>query len=289
MQCGLARRGFAERILRGVQMTDRDVRWDGDDATAVARLRAAGCVFAEDEVALLRAETLAEDDFEAALTRRENGEPLEQIVGWAMFDGLRIRVTPGVFVPRLRSTALLTVVDRYVAAGELRLDTGAVVVDLCCGSGALGAALRRRHPNAAVVAADIDPDATRCAHLNLGANASVLTGDLFEPLPESIRGRVDLLMVNAPYVPTDRIADMPPEAREHESRTALDGGEDGLDLHRRIARSAHLWVRPAGLLVLETSRRQASESAAGFHPDLWEVTVVVDDEVDGTVVSARRR
>lgn len=188
----------------------------------VTRLRAAGCVFAEDEARLLVAAAGAPTSpavLAVLVERRAAGEPLEQILGWAEFCGLRVAVEPGVFVPR-RRTALL-VREAAALAGP-----GAVVVDLCCGSGAVGAALLARH-QVELYAADIDPTAVRW---NIGARGRVLEGDLDGPLPPTLRGRVDVLVANAPYVPTRAIATMPAEARDHEPRTALDGGPDGLDI-----------------------------------------------------------
>lgn len=137
-----------------------------------------------------------------------------------------------------------------------------------------------------LVAADIDPDATEVAAENLGDRGIVVTGNLFDPLPTRFRGAVDVLAVNAPYVPTDAIAIMPPEARDHEHRVALDGGADGLDLHRRIAAGAADWVRRGGSVVIEVSAEQAPVSAELFRTAGFTTDVVRDDEVDGTCVVA---
>jgi len=160
----------------------------------VAALRSAGCVFAEDEARILVAEATSPAELMAWTARRMAGEPLEQVVGWASFAGLRIAVDPGVFVPRRRSELLVAAAGREPAT---------VVVDLCCGTGALGAALSARWPEAEVHAADSDPVAVACARRNLPPER-VHEGDLYDALPGELRGRVDLLVVNAPYVPTGR-------------------------------------------------------------------------------------
>ena len=99
-------------------------------------------------------------------------------------------------------------------------------------------------------AADIDPAAVRCARRNLGpAGGQVYQGDLYGPLPAGLRGRVDILLANVPYVPTSDVALLPPEAREHEARVALDGGPDGLDVLRRVAAGAPAWLAPGGHLL----------------------------------------
>jgi release factor glutamine methyltransferase len=198
----------------------------------VARLRAAGCVFAEDEARLLVAQAQTPADLESMVDSRVAGLPLEQILGWAMFCGLRIAVEPGVFVPRRRT--------EHLARTAIALARpGVVVVDLCCGTGAVGAAVAAAVSGVDLTATDIDPVAVECAHRNLAPyGAAVLQGDLYDALPLSLVGRVDLLVANAPYVPTAEIAWMPPEARDHEPHRALDGGADGLAWHRRIAAGA---------------------------------------------------
>src|SRR5262249_59230848 len=117
------------------------------------------------------------------------------------------------------------------AAGLAR--PGAVIVDLCCGTGALGAALAASVERAEVHAVDVDPAAVRCARRNVPG--TVYQGDLFEPLPSTLRGRIDILLANVPYVPTREIELMPAEARLHEDRVALDGGPDGQSLLRPAA------------------------------------------------------
>ena len=135
-------------------------------------------------------------------------------------------------------------------------------------------------------ATDIDPAAVRCARRNLAdlSPAGVLQGDLYAPLPPSLTGRVDVLLANAPYVPTDSIALMPPEARLYEPRIALDGGPDGLDVHRRIASDAIRWLAPHGHLLVETSRSQAPGSVAAFQRGGLAAEVVSSEELDATIV-----
>jgi len=245
----------------------------------VGVLRAAGCVFAEDEAALLAAEAHSTEVLAELVARRVAGEPFEQVLGWAEFRGLRVSVEPTVFVPRLRTGV---VVDAAVAV----MRSGDVVVDLCCGVGAIGAAIAAEVTGVEVYAADVDPVAVGCARRNLPPDR-VFVGDLYDALPDSLRRRVDVLAVNAPYVPTDAIATMPPEARDHEALIALDGGADGLDVQRRVAAGAAEWLAPGGHLVIETSRAQAAYTVAAFDAAGLEARVVTDDEVDGTAVIGR--
>jgi release factor glutamine methyltransferase len=243
----------------------------------VARLRAAGCVFAEDEARLLLAAAQTPAELTAMVDQRVAGLPLEQIVGWAEFCGLRIVMEPGVFVPRRRTELLVR-----EAAALAR--PGAVVVDLCCGSGAVGAALAATVGGIQLYAVDIDPAAVRCARRNVVGSGRVYEGDLYEPLPSALRGRVDVLAVNAPYVPTDAVALMPPEARLHEARVALDGGPDGLDVQRRVAADAAAWLAPGGHLLIETSERQAARTVEIFSRSGLTPRVVRSEELDATVV-----
>ncbi|GLY53346.1 putative protein N(5)-glutamine methyltransferase [Lentzea sp. NBRC 102530] len=218
----------------------------------VERLRAAGCVFAEEEAALLEEAAESPRHLEELVTQRVNGLPLEHAVGWAMFCGQRIVVTRGVFVPRHRTELLV----------DLATDLNpSVVVDLCCGSGAVGAVLQHRLPHAEVHAADIDPVAVACARQNL---ADVHEGDLFDALPPHLKGTIDVIVANVPYVPTLDIPFMPVEARDHEARVALDGGTDGLEVLRRVAVQAVTWLRPGGHLLSETSERQAPAALVAF-------------------------
>ncbi|MCE7002657.1 putative protein N(5)-glutamine methyltransferase [Kibdelosporangium philippinense] len=219
----------------------------------VSRLRAVGCVFAEDEARLLIDAAQDAADLAEMIERRVAGLPLEHVLGWAEFHGHRIAVDPGVFVPRRRTEFLVSQALALVRPGS-------VVVDLCCGSGAVGAALAAA-AEVELHAVDIDPAAVKCARRNV---SNVYLGDLYAPLPVDLRGRVDVLVANAPYVPTEAIALMPPEARDHEPLVALDGGVDGLDVQRRVSAEAVDWLASGGHLLIETSDRQAEHTAAAF-------------------------
>jgi len=252
-------------------------------AGIVAELRAAGCVFAEEEAAVLAASAADPGELAALVARRVAGVPLEHVVGWAEFCGRRIVVADGVFVPRHRTEFLVELATGLAASAAAGRDAPPVVVDLCCGSGALGAVVAARLgapggvvagggvpparppavPPVVLHAADVDAAAVRCARHNVEpVGGQVHEGDLFAALPGELRGRVDVLIANAPYVPTEEIALMPPEAREYEPLVALDGGADGLDVLRRVIAGAGAWLAPGGHLLIETSVRQAPALAA---------------------------
>ncbi|WP_369639111.1 putative protein N(5)-glutamine methyltransferase [Nocardia sp. JMUB6875] len=288
-----------------------------DTDTLVARLRAAGCVFAEDEAALLLSATSDPDRLEWLVAQRIAGFPLEHLLGWAEFRGLRVTVASGVFVPRQRTSflveqavalgrALGTEPQRSSSTAGLASHTGAVstrilsgdagpppraivAVDMCCGCGALGLAFAKELAAEGIrvelTAADIEPAAVRCARENLAAvDGQVFEGDLFEAIPTDLRGRVHVLLANTPYVPSGEIGGMPPEARDHEPRRALDGGTDGLDVLRRIAAVAGEWLAPGGYLLVEESEEQAPVAAEIMRSHGLDARIAECEELGATVV-----
>jgi release factor glutamine methyltransferase len=257
----------------------------------VATLRAAGCVFAEEEARLLIAEARTPDELGAMVDRRAAGVPLEYVVGWAEFCGLRIALDEGVFVPRRRTEFLV-----HQAADAVRRTAGSdrpvspvrtVIVDLCCGSGAVGAALFAALPDVDIHAVDIDPVAARCARRNLG-RGQVYEGNLYDALPAALQGQVDILVANAPYVPSSAVGLLPVEARVYEPRVALDGGANGLDIVRLIAERAKLWLAENGHLLVETSERQGAQTREMFASNGLLPRVVSSSEWNATVVIGRR-
>ena len=252
-----------------------------DPEGLVERLRAGGCVYAEEEAALLGGAATGAD-LESLVARRLAGEPLEVLLGWVGFEGVRVDTAPGVFVPRARSGLLVR-----LALAALQPLREPLAVDLGCGTGALGAVVAHHRPDAVVHAADLDPAAVACARRNLPADR-VHRGDLYDALPTGLIGRVDVLLVNAPYVPTDHVGLLPPEARLHEPRAALDGGPDGLAVQRRVAAGAARWLAPGGVLLLETGRAQAPSTLALLRDAGLDAALHTDDSLDATVAVGRR-
>lgn len=269
-------RGSARSTVRDVDQSLLDA--------LTARLRAAGCVFAEDEAVLLAERADDAAHLEALVARRVAGEPLEHVLGYVDFHGLRVAVDPGVFVPRQRTTLL---VDEAVALGR-RAGSAVVLVDLCCGAGALGLATAvglGGDETVALHASDVDPAAVACAARNVAAvGGTASAGDLFDPLPPGLRGRVDLLLANVPYVPSGEIPLLPREARDHEAHVALDGGGDGLDVLRRVAAEAPAWLAPGGHLLTESGERQAAGAVAVLDRAGLVARVVRDDDIGATIV-----
>lgn len=248
----------------------------------VRRLRSVGCVFAEDEAALLITEATTAAKLSSMLERRVGGLPLEHVLGWAEFCGLRIAVDPGVFVPRRRTELLVRRAVAHAAPGP-------VVVDLACGSGAVGVAIVTAIGPATLHAVDLEPAAVRCARRNVEPiGGHVSQGDLFEPLPATLRGRVDILSANVPYVPTEAVGLLPPEARLHEPLIALDGGRDGLDVLRRVAEAAPGWLAPGGQVLMEIGEHQSPGACAALTAAGLVAATIHDDELGATIVTGRR-
>jgi release factor glutamine methyltransferase len=229
--------------------------------------------------ALLAASAAGCGSIDAVLARRLEGEPLAWITGWATFCGVRIRVDHGVFVPRPHTGGLAR------RAAEV-LPPDGIAVDLCTGSGAVAAILGAAHPRATVVGTDVDPVAVACARRN---GVLSLEGDLDQPLPPSMRGRVDLVTAVVPYVPTEELHLLPRDVLAREPRQALDGGPRGTTQLVRAAEAAARWLRPGGTVVLELGGDQATEMTEEL-TDLGfvDVRVRADEEGRDRAIEARR-
>ncbi len=262
----------------------------------VQRLRKAGCVFAEEEARLLISHAQTSADLEALVEKRTGGLPLESVLGWADFCGLRISIDTGVFVPRRRTELLIrqavSLVREARTAGvsnatatQASVPPRTVVVDLCCGSGALGVALVAALDHVELHAVDIDSSAVRCARRNVSPfGGHAYQGDLYDALPTILKGRIDVIVANVPYVPTGELALLPPEARIHEPKVALDGGVDGLHVLRRVTQEAPLWLAPGGHLLVETSERQGPQAVKEFTRKGLVTRMARSDELNATVV-----
>ena len=226
-----------------------------DRARVVEALAAGGCVAPDAEAdALLEAEHEGRGPVGELVARRVRGEPLAWITGRVRFCGLHVRVDPGVFVPRPHTEALAR------RAAELLPDAGAAV-DLCTGSGAVAAVLRAAHPQARVVATDVDPAAVACARRN---GVQAFEGDLDGPLPRSLRGNVDVVTAVVPYVPTEELHLLPRDALANEPRRALDGGPGGTAMLVRAAEAAGRLLAPDGVVLLELGGDQSEEVGAAL-------------------------
>lgn len=208
----------------------------------------AGFVAADEEAEDLLGRAAGDDELlEQLVARRLTGEPIAWITGRISFCGLELRVDPGVYVPRWHTEPLAR------RAAE-RLPDGGAAIDLCTGTGDIAAVLRAVRPAARVVATDIDERAVACARAN---GVEAYQGDLFAPVPAELRGRVDVVAGVVPYVPTPSLSLLQRDTFAFESGLSYDGGEDGMDVLRRVVADSPAFLRPGGTLLLELGGDQA--------------------------------
>jgi release factor glutamine methyltransferase len=243
-------------------------------------LARAGFVAPEAEAdALIAASSGGTRPVDELLTRRLAGEPLAWVTGSVLFCGLVVQVDRGVFVPRLHTEALAR------RAAALLPDDG-IALDLCAGSGAVAMVMSAARPAATVVATDIDPVAVACARRN---GIEALEGDLDEPVPPSIRGRVDVMTAVVPFVPTEELHLLPRDVLAYEPRLALDGGPGGTALLMRAVEAAGRLLRAGGTVLLELGGDQAVVVGRGLTQAGFEsVRVLQDDDGRDRAVEAQR-
>jgi len=258
---------------------DRDLINDPGALTAL--LADAGFVAAKEEADELLARAAGDVELLHALVeRRLTGEPLAWIIGRVWFCGVEIRVDPGVYVPRWQSEPLTRrALERLPATG--------VAIDLCTGTGAIARTLTTARPSARVVASDIDERAVACAAAN---GVEVYRGDLFEPLPGTLAGRVDVVVGVVPYVPTPALPLLQRDTFAFESPLAYDGGPQGTDILRRVMIDSPRFLRRGGALLLELGGTQAD----ALRDDLArlgyvDVTVLHDEDGDARGIEATLR
>jgi release factor glutamine methyltransferase len=243
-----------------------------DPQALMALLSGAGFVAAEEEADELLARAAGDAKLlDSLVERRLTGEPLAWITGHVSFWGLEIRVDPGVYVPRRQSEPLARrAVERLPATGS--------AIDLCTGSGAIAKTLMAERPGARVVACDIDERAVVCAAAN---GAEVYRGDLFAPLPNTLEGRIDVVVGVVPYVPTPALPLLPRDTFAFESQLSYDGGPDGIETLRRVLTDSPRFLRPGGALLLELGGEQAEALGADLaRLGYVDVTVVLDEDRD---------
>jgi release factor glutamine methyltransferase len=251
-----------------------------DRRSLVQQLAAGGCVAPEDEAAeLVRASADGSRPLGELVDRRMRGEPLAWITGSVRFCDLRVQVDPGVYVPRPHTEALAR------RAASL-LSSAGIGVDLCTGSGAVAVVLGSTGSGATVLATDVDPAAVACARRN---GVQALLGSLDEPLPESIRGRVDVMTAVVPYVPAEELHLLPRDVLAHEPRHALDGGPGGATFLEQVARSSAGWLAPGGSVLLELGGDQAGAIAEAMHgAGLSDIRVHRDRDGDDRAIEGQR-
>ncbi len=203
---------------------------------------------------------------EPLVARRLEHEPLQLVLGRWPFRTVELELAPGVFVPRPETEVVAGVAIDHAR----RLGPGAVVAEPCTGTGAITASLLAELDDVEVHATDRSPAAVALARRNLasvtrgapGSRAHVLEGDLLTPLPARLRGRLDLLVANPPYLPRGELGRLAPEVAGHDPAAALFGGVDGHEVVDRLLAAAGTWLRPGGVVVLEIDDRRGEEVCA---------------------------
>ncbi|SFE58127.1 release factor glutamine methyltransferase [Peptostreptococcaceae bacterium pGA-8] len=212
------------------------------------------------------------------LDRRAAGEPVQYITGVQEFMGYPIKVNPSVLIPRLDTE---TVVEKAIEIAKEK--KAKEILDLCCGSGAIGIAMAKNLPDAKITLSDVSGDAAEVARsnvnaLNLSKRIDVKSGDLFEPFRGRFsKKRFDMIVSNPPYIPKATIPKLMAEVKDHEPMTALDGGEDGLDFYRWISGEAGVFLKKRGILVFEIGHDQGEAVSKLLEEHGFENVQVVKD------------
>lgn len=252
--------------------------------TAAARFRGAGIASARWDAELLVAHGLKEsrltlyahpersvdEEDQATLTslvaRRASREPLQHLIGFQEFWGLKFIVGPDIFIPRPETECIIEAALTFREA--LQSQASPIVVDIGTGSGCLAVTLAKEIPQAQVFATDLSSEALCVAAENARAHGvsgrlRFLAGDLYEPLRrQGLAGRINLLVSNPPYIPQASLEGLQPEVRDYEPRMALDGGVDGLEVYRLLLAEAPAFLAPGGVMILELGQGQAADVRA---------------------------
>ena len=195
---------------------------------------------------------------EALGARRARREPLQHLTGSVGFRHLDVLVRPGVFIPRPETETLAELVIAVTPPGG-------VVAEPCTGTGAIACAVATEASPSTVIATDLSEDAVALARENAvrtgAAAVQVARGDLLDALPDTLRGALDVLVSNPPYVADGELADLEPEVREHDPRAALVSGPTGHEVSDRLIALAMQWLKPGGWLLLEVADTRAQECA----------------------------
>ena len=251
--------GFLE--TKGDEQPRISAEWLISAATGLSRVE----VYAYHDRPLTEEER---DHLRDGVKRRAEGQPLQYITGEMPFRHIIVHVEPGVFIPRPETETLVQVGIDHLAKREI---SAPKVLDICTGSGCIACAVASELDGSAVVATDLNPAAVRVATFNAERTGSadrlsVYEGDLFEPIDPRLKGGVDLVLSNPPYVPSSDLPDLPEEVLGFEPHLALDGGPDGLDTARRIIEGAVEWLRSGALLALELDERYVKDAVNAMEP-----------------------
>jgi release factor glutamine methyltransferase len=277
-------------VLRGagVASPEVDARWLVEAAAGSDPRRAPNHELTED----------AERILAGFVARRCEREPLQLVLGATAFRGLELRCRSGVFVPRPETEVLAGHAIELARAARRPDEPAVIVLEPCCGTGAVGLAVANEvegalvllgdHSSAAVALARHNRDVLRAAD-QLRSPVEVHPGDLLDAFPASTRGRADVIVANPPYLPSADLPGLDPEVRDHDPHDALSGGPDGHELVDVLLAASMQWLRPGGVVVLEIDARRASE-VLGVADRMGLVDAVVLEDLTGAgrFIRARR-
>lgn len=228
------------------------------------------------------------------LEKRQQGIPWPYILGQASFMGLSLNCSPAALIPRAETELLAKTVLALLAA---EAKENPLVIDMGTGSGNIAVSLAYHAPQAHILASDVSPEAVALAQTNVDKYAlhqrvSLFCGDLFIPLQNlGYEGAVDIVICNPPYIPTSSLDKLAPEIINHEPRVALDAGQYGINIYRRLVSDALRFLKPGGILAFEIGAGQEKiaarllQKAGGYE----RITTVVDDDEVIRVITAVAR
>jgi len=219
--------------------------------------------------------------YRECVKRRAAGEPLQTIIGATEFYSRSFKVEPGVFIPRPETEILVQECVKILTPPDRRL-ISPHVLEIGCGCGVIGITLAMEMPSLLVTATDVNPEAVRLSEhnarrLSVTPRINFVTGDGFAPVPTSLKGKIDLLVSNPPYVRQENIDDLPREVSQHDPHEALDGGRDGLDHYRALAAGFATWLCPGGAVAVEIGCDQAEAVIEIFERAGCRDTIVAQD------------
>ena len=220
---------------------------------------------------------LSEQELAAVRTlvkRRGDREPLQYLVGMTSFCGIELEVGPAVLIPRPETELLVEQAWNFLGASG---NSAPRVLDFGTGSGCIAIAVAAKFPQAFVAAIDVSESALSVARANAERNKTRVEfhcGGDFAPAGQQ---QFDLIVSNPPYIPTHEVSSLQPEVRDHEPRVALDGGADGLELHRLIARESPSRLAEGGKLMVELGFGQAQAAEEVYVKEGWRVESVLPD------------
>ena len=222
------------------------------------------------------------DTLRDAVRRRADGEPLQYIIGRAPFRHLDIGVAPGVLIPRPETEGLVDIILDFLGDGAYSSSEPAIIADIGTGSGCIACSIASEFAESLVLACDVSAEALDIAganrdELGLGSQVILFEGDCGEALPLDYMGRLDVVVSNPPYIPTAVLSALPDEVTAYEPALALDGGDDGLAMYRKLSAWAIRALRPGGLFACELFEERVDDAVAIALADGFDCAEVKND------------